>query len=199
MKKVNQKVNLGRCLMPDARRPPAHHYFKGQIFLKTHPKGTKATEKLVLTLVLLNLDMPCLCKQCRSEANWSGSILFINNLDQVIWLAENYKWAWHLNLFSMTRVKAAKLNNTSVFTIYHGGTWGYTDLLKYWVWLVRWYNIYPFLSLLATASRLFAIAWGFTSRFSSQLFMRIFIRALVLNQTQCGIITVNWMWSCGIL
>ena len=33
------------------------------------------------------------------------------------------------------------------------------------------------LSLLATASRLFAIAWGFTSGFSSQLFMRIFIRA----------------------
>ena len=38
-------------------------------------------------------------------------------------------------------------------------------------------------SLLATASRLFAIAWGFTSGFSSQLFMRIFIRALLLNQT----------------
>ena len=47
------------------------------------------------------------------------------------------------------------------------------------------------LSLLATASRLFAIAWGFTSGFSSQLFMRIFIRALLLNQTQCGTIKVN--------
>ena len=41
-----------------------------------------------LTLVLLNLDMSCLCKQCRSrsvdpdqlapeEANWSGSTLFV--------------------------------------------------------------------------------------------------------------------------
>ena len=30
-----------------------------------------------------------------------------------------------------------------------------------------------------------------TSGFSSQLFMRIFIRALLLNQTQCGTITVN--------
>ena len=51
--------------------------------------------------------------------------------------------------------------------------------------------IFFFLSLLATASRLFAIAWGFTSGFSSQLFMRIFIRALLLNQTQCSTITVN--------
>ena len=48
-----------------------------------------------------------------------------------------------------------------------------------------------FLSLLATASRLFAIARGFTSGFSSQLFMHIFIRALLFNQTQCGTITVN--------
>ena len=30
--------------------------------------------------------------------------LCINNLDQVIWLAENWKWMWYLNLFSMTRV-----------------------------------------------------------------------------------------------
>ena len=37
----------------------------------------------VLTLVLLNPDMSCLCKQCRSrsvgfrEANWSGPALFV--------------------------------------------------------------------------------------------------------------------------
>ena len=31
--------------------------------------------------------------------------IYINNLDQVNWLAENEKWAWHLYLFSMTRVK----------------------------------------------------------------------------------------------
>ena len=30
----------------------------------------------------------------------------INNLGQVIWLAGKYKWAWHLDLFSMTRVKS---------------------------------------------------------------------------------------------
>ena len=29
----------------------------------------------------------------------------INNLNQVIWLAENYKWVWHFNIFSMTVVK----------------------------------------------------------------------------------------------
>ena len=47
-----------------------------------------------------------------SEANWFGSALLviksvnfcINNPDQIIWLAENKKWAWHLNLFSITRV-----------------------------------------------------------------------------------------------
>ena len=31
--------------------------------------------------------------------------IYINNLDQVIRLAENLKRVWHLNLFSMTRVK----------------------------------------------------------------------------------------------
>ena len=30
--------------------------------------------------------------------------MWIYNLNQVIWLAENWKWAWHFNLFSMTRV-----------------------------------------------------------------------------------------------
>ena len=65
---------------------------------------------LVLTLVLLNPDTPCLCKQCRSRSVgfWGVCHLvceYSNNLDQVIWLAENYKWAWHLNLFSKTRVK----------------------------------------------------------------------------------------------
>ena len=58
---------------------------------------------------------------------------------------------------------------------------------------INFFMTQHFLSLLATASRLFAIAWGFTSGFSSQLFMRIFIRALLLNQTQCGTITVNGM------
>ena len=43
--------------------------------------------------------------QCLSFSMW----IYINNLDQIIWLAENWKWAWHLNLFSMTRVKAVVL------------------------------------------------------------------------------------------
>ena len=59
--------------------------------------------------------MPCLSKHvdpdqlASEEANWSGSALFviyyINNLDQGIWLADNENWAWHLNIFSMIRVK----------------------------------------------------------------------------------------------
>ena len=63
--------------------------------------------------------MPCLSKQCRSRSagSWRSQLIWIctvchlicenlsKNPDQVIWLAGNYKWAWHLNLFSMTRVK----------------------------------------------------------------------------------------------
>ena len=38
---------------------------------------------------------------CLSLNMW----ISIKNPDQVIWLAGNYKWGWHLNLFSMSRVK----------------------------------------------------------------------------------------------
>ena len=40
--------------------------------------------------------------------------IYSNNLDQVIWLAEKCKWAWHLNLFSRARLK-----KSSVFFITH--------------------------------------------------------------------------------
>ena len=75
----------------------------------------------MLTLVLLNPDITCLYKQCRSRSviSWllkkptdvdlhclSLSIwICINNMDQGVWMAENWKWAWHLNLFSKKRVK----------------------------------------------------------------------------------------------
>ena len=64
-----------------------------------------------LTLVLLNQDMSCLCKQCRSRSVCFSYTLpltmwtYINNQDQVIWLAKNEIGAWHLNLFSMTTWK----------------------------------------------------------------------------------------------
>ena len=66
-----------------------------------------------LTLVLLNPDITCLRKQCRSRSvGFRRSTLFAikyvnlyQQPDQVIWLAENYKWVWLLNLFSRTRVK----------------------------------------------------------------------------------------------
>ena len=69
------------------------------------------------TLVLLNPDISCLCKQCRSRlvgfdldlhclplSMWTNS----NNPDQAICLAENFKWVCHLNLFSRTRVNNAQ-------------------------------------------------------------------------------------------
>ena len=34
--------------------------------------------------------------------------IYSKNPDQVIWLAENLKWVWHLNLFSRTRVNTLK-------------------------------------------------------------------------------------------
>ena len=72
-----------------------------------------------LTLILLNLICP-VCKQCRFRSSLkpadldlhylSFSIwLCVKNLDPVIWLADNYKWTWHLNLFSMTRVKNCRI------------------------------------------------------------------------------------------
>ena len=63
-------------------------------------------------------NMPCLSKQCRSRSvgfltDLDLHCLSLNmwisvkNQDWVIWLAGNWKWAWHLNLFSMTRVKSS--------------------------------------------------------------------------------------------
>ena len=62
---------------------------------------------------MLNQDIPHFCKQCRSRSvgvcidlhclslsRW----ICINNLEWIIWLADNLKWAWHLNSFSITRV-----------------------------------------------------------------------------------------------
>ena len=70
-----------------------------------------------LTLVLLNPDIPCLCKQCRSRSVgfwrsqliWTALfvILYVNLYQQpgssnlIGWKLE---MGWHLNLFSMTRV-----------------------------------------------------------------------------------------------
>ena len=38
----------------------------------------------------------------------------VKNPDQVIWLAGHQKWAWHLNLFSMTRVNNIQWNITVI-------------------------------------------------------------------------------------
>ena len=56
--------------------------------------------------------------------------------------------------------------------------------------LKRTKNVF-WLSLLATASRLYAIAWGFLLRHKRIFITAVFIRALLLNQTQCGTITAN--------
>ena len=85
--------------------------------------------RILLTLVLLNPVIACLYKQYRSYSVgfWRNQLIWIctvfplsiwtysKNADKVIWLAENYKWVWHLNLFSRTRVKITRkpqLHNT---------------------------------------------------------------------------------------
>ena len=68
-----------------------------------------------LTLVLLNPGIPAFENSvdpdllASEEADWSGAALFVFSmwifiLDKAIWLADNKKWVWHLNLFSMKRV-----------------------------------------------------------------------------------------------
>ena len=66
-------------------------------------QGMPCSAEEGLTLVLLNPNMHCLCKQCNPDQLASdlhclqlSMWICINNLDQVIWLAEN--------LFSMTRL-----------------------------------------------------------------------------------------------
>ena len=44
--------------------------------------------------------------------------IYINKPDQAIWLAKNYKWAWYLNIFSMTIVKT-RLKNLSHLDFCH--------------------------------------------------------------------------------
>ena len=70
--------------------------------------------RLNLTLLLLNTTCPVLANSVDPDQLVPTDLgllylslniwLSIKNLDQVIWLAGNLKWAWHLNLFSMTRV-----------------------------------------------------------------------------------------------
>ena len=83
-----------------------------------------------VTLVLLNSDMSCLCKQCRfrsvdfwrSKLTWICTVChsvfeFVSKLDQVNWFAENYKWAWHHNLFSLTQFNISTQNIWILLTI----------------------------------------------------------------------------------
>ena len=58
--------------------------------------------------------------------------IYSNNPDQVFWLAENLKWAWHLNLFSRTRVK--KYTPVSGFGVVTGSL---RMLIKFWTLSTR--------------------------------------------------------------
>ena len=60
----------------------------------------------------------------------------IKNPDQVIWLVGNYKWAWHLNLFSMRRAKMVQFNDFVLWQAYKLGLFG-----KKIIWAFHgWYS-----------------------------------------------------------
>ena len=78
-----------------------------------------------LTLVQVNPDMSCLCKQCRSRS--VGFLkkptdldlhclpfsiwIYINNLDQVIWLAENIRIGRGILIYSAGNGLIIKMQN----------------------------------------------------------------------------------------
>ena len=97
---------------------PRHHLMRGHKNIKVYPL-TLTGSVSVLTLVLLNVDIKCLCKQCRSRSVgfrrsqliWICTVChsvceFISTWIKLSDWLKNWKWAWHLNLFSMTRVKS---------------------------------------------------------------------------------------------
>ena len=97
--------------------------------------------KRVLTLVLLNPDIFCICKQCRSEEATDLDLhclllsmwICIHNLDQAIWLAENQNWVWHFNLFSRTRVNCYPLSLSGL--IQQMTTWQYFFENRLWYFM----------------------------------------------------------------
>ena len=74
-----------------------------------------------------DLDLHCL--------SWSMCIC-INTLDQVIWLADHWKWVWHLNLFSMTRVHEGHSNGCTTNHIF-----SWRNRKKYQYFFVHWKQI----------------------------------------------------------
>ena len=84
------------------------------------PAFANSDDQIWLMKKPTDLDLHCL-----SLSMW----ICINNLEQEIWLAENWKWAWLLNLFSMAKVKC------NVFIVY-----GHTSKTEH-------YNLKVFISL----------------------------------------------------
>ena len=122
-----------------------------------------------LTLVLLNPDIPSFANSVDPDQLASkkptdldlhclplSMRIYSNNWDQVIWLAENQKWAWHLNLFSRTRVKLRQP---------YQRLWSY-NVLWHLIWV---YSVCPglpvqILNVLLIFFRNSSFAWRFTQK-----------------------------------
>ena len=73
MQTLQPRSNCSKCLI---RVCTVYH--SPSILIHSTKKSNSLIHVHILALVLLNLDMPCLCKHYRSsEANWPGSALFI--------------------------------------------------------------------------------------------------------------------------
>ena len=77
------------------------------------------------------LDLHCL-----SLNMW----ISIKNSDQVIWLAGNWKWTWHLNLFSKERVNSVFFFFLQTYLIPEKTVWHsvITFLIPYLVFFIFW-------------------------------------------------------------
>ena len=99
---------------------------KKNIIIKKSQRSFRIMQKIMqyckilqLNLVMLNTAIPLPLQTAKIEISWLLKKptdldlhclplrlwIYNNNPDQAIWLAENWKWVLHLNLFSMTRVK----------------------------------------------------------------------------------------------
>ena len=173
---------------------------------------------MVLALFLLNAGMSCLCKQRGSRSIWLlqkptcldqhclSVCVWINikSLDQVIWLAGGWGWAWRLDVFSVTGFNTAMLVGFKALMV----------LVKYLCYtLVRslFYLEYTFISLqICDAANTVIRMWNLDSLPTTCQKLNHFhtscrrnllkvkwqdrIQDTVLKRTGCRVYILFWNW-----
>ena len=102
------------------------------------------TERIILTLLLLNTTCPVLVNSvdpdqlASEESNWSESALFAIKYVNFYQKPGSSKWAWHLNVFSMTRVNKIVQPTNFHFAILQHIWAGAQHILQECVCTQRW-------------------------------------------------------------